>query len=135
MAPRSLNPLQTCSSFKDCPITSSTSTLAGYSECSCGFNSSGYSYCQPVQGDAEFVNYYRSLMYMTIDNYLCHTMARFGHCDAILEDIWRIFKTNELYYEHGPVYKMNDMCVAKNVNWSFYRFYVEASVRRFWVGV
>jgi hypothetical protein len=66
---------------------------------------------------------------MTIDNYLCHTMARFDDCDLILEDIFRIYRTNELHYKHGPIYKMNDMCVAKNINWNLYRFYIQDGIK------
>lgn len=122
---KSLKNLHTCSSNSDCPIVNQEGQLQGHSECVCGFNSSSFSYCSSVQGDPEFTHYYRAFMYLTIDNYKCHTLARFGECDELMSEIYRNYKTNELKYKFGPIYKMNDLCVAKIINWEFFQHFLK----------
>lgn len=53
--PKSTVELRTCSSNNDC-ITQfpDGTTIAGYSQCQCGTNGGGYSYCSLVEGDSVY---------------------------------------------------------------------------------
>lgn len=102
-----------CSSDSDCVLINSTGQTVGYSECSCGYNGGGYSYCALVEGDDEFINVKNSFQFLLLRSFNCHTLLRFGPCKYIYNDEYLDYIKAVKKYQMYPQLVFNDQCIKQ----------------------
>jgi len=102
-----------CSSDSECALLNSSGNVVGYSECSCGYNGGGYSYCALSEGDQEFINIMNTFQYILLRSFNCHTLLRFGPCKYIYNDEYMDYQRALKKYEMYPKLVFNDPCIKK----------------------
>ena len=85
----------------------------GYSECACGYNGGGYSYCALSEGDAEFINVINTFQYILLRSFNCHTLLRFGPCRSLYDDEYLDYIKAMKKYQMSPTLVFNDPCIKK----------------------
>jgi len=121
----SKNKGQPCSMDEDCEFVDSENKVIGTGKCECGYNAGAFSYCALGTGDSEFSDMLRAFKYITVNNYYCHTNRRFGPCPYIYEEDYQDFMKAKTKFEKAPVLIMNDICTAKNINYFYWKYYIE----------
>ncbi len=74
-----------CTDDSDCVLLRKNGSRAGYSECKCGINGGGYSYCALAEGDDEYRKVIHAYDFIQVGNIYCHTLLRFGPCQDEIE--------------------------------------------------
>ena len=118
---RSQFPSSPCSSDSDCSLVNSAGKVVGYSECSCGYNGGGFSYCALAEGDDEFINIINTFQYILLRSFNCHTLLRFGPCKYLYNDEYLDYQRAVKKYQMSPTLIFNDPCIKSiytNAYWS-----------------
>lgn len=118
---KSVYPGIPCSSDMDCALINSTGHTVGYSECSCGINGGGFSYCALAEGDTEFINVKNTIQFLLLRSFNCHTLLRFGRCKYIYEDEYIDYmKALKKFYMY-PKLVFNDQCIRNIYNIDYWK--------------
>lgn len=102
-----------CSSDSDCKLVNSTGDVVGYSECACGYNGGGYSYCALSEGDDEFRQIINSFQYILLKSFGCHTLLRFGPCKDLYQEEYKEYVKAKAKFEMYPQLVFNDPCIKR----------------------
>eukprot|EP01015_Nassula_variabilis_P019240 TRINITY_DN3225_c0_g1_i2.p1 TRINITY_DN3225_c0_g1~~TRINITY_DN3225_c0_g1_i2.p1 ORF type:complete len:292 (+),score=27.05 TRINITY_DN3225_c0_g1_i2:3-878(+) len=65
-----------CDNDQDCALVDGDGNTIDYSECSCGYNGGGFTYCQLAEGDDEFQEAVNKFQFILFRSYGCHTLLR-----------------------------------------------------------
>lgn len=111
--PKNLQPNPTkCTSNLNCTSTDGVHNYTG--TCTCGYNSAGDGYCQPVLGDSQglwLVQAYKSAVARS--NGLCNTARRMAQaCWQVIGE-WDNVKTQYWGFYYLPLIQGNDRCVEQ----------------------
>jgi hypothetical protein len=108
-----------CSNDEECILVNDSNIKVGNTECQCGFNGGGFTYCKLSEGDQEFRDIIKSFQFILLFGYECHTSLRFGPCHLIPQEEYITYKRATKRYEIYPKLVFNDPCI-KNVYTSEY---------------
>ena len=103
-----------CSNDEECILVNDSNIKVGNTECQCGFNGGGFTYCKLSEGDQEFREIIKSFQFILLFGYECHTSLRFGPCHLIPNEEYISYKRATRKYEMYPKLVFNDPCI-KNV--------------------
>lgn len=118
---------QPCTYDNDCQYVDSEGISKKTGTCICGFNAGAFSYCPLTQGDAEFLAYLRAFQFILLSNVDCHTLRRFGPCLNIEDAVYKDYTQALKLYNDFPKLMMNDECIAKNINWDYWKGYLSGT--------
>lgn len=122
---------QPCSSDNDCIYVNSKNEDIMKKKCECGFNGGAFSYCPLSQGDSEFSEMKRSILFVIASNFFCHSLRRFGPCEFIRDQEIEEFLLKKERYENFPKLVMNDVCIGKTINWSYWKYFLMIDLLEF----
>ena len=115
---------QPCTYDEDCQYINDDQEVIEHGICTCGFNAGAFSYCPLAQGDPEFLAYLRAFQFILLGNIECHTLRRFGPCKYIESAIYREYLMALKLYVDFPKLMMNDDCIAKIINWDYWKYHL-----------
>ena len=119
---------QPCSSDDECNYVNFNDEIIMKKKCQCGFNGGAFSYCPLSQGDSEFLEMKRSVLFIIASNFFCHTLRRFGPCEFIRNEEIKEFLIKKEKYDNFPKLVMNDVCVGKTINWSYWKYFLKTDI-------
>ncbi|CAD8090466.1 unnamed protein product [Paramecium primaurelia] len=111
--PHSLTKSKPCETDTDCILLDSDQKLYGYSECQCGFNAGGFSYCSLAEGDPEYLKILELFQWLLQVNQYCHTILRYGPCSSLYLDEYIDYQKAVKFYELQSQIMFNDECIQK----------------------
>ena len=99
--------------------------MVGYSECACGYNGGGYSYCALAEGDDEFIDVINTFQYILLRSYNCHTLLRFGPCKYLYSDDYLDYQKALTKYQMSPQLVFNDPCIKAIYTSAYWNLFLE----------
>eukprot|EP01016_Furgasonia_blochmanni_P002956 TRINITY_DN11156_c0_g2_i2.p1 TRINITY_DN11156_c0_g2~~TRINITY_DN11156_c0_g2_i2.p1 ORF type:complete len:351 (-),score=24.41 TRINITY_DN11156_c0_g2_i2:120-1172(-) len=116
-----------CEADEDCALVDANGNPQGYSECQCGYNGGGFTYCSLAEGDSEFQDMLDKFQFILFRSAGCHSLLRFGPCKNIYTDEYVDYMKARRYFEMYPQITYNDQCIRKIYTWEYWQYY-------FWTG-